>query len=280
MRVLQTEALIPVIEKLCIKACCELNDNVMDAFRKAVENEESPIGKKALEIIVKNGEFAKKEQLPCCHDTGVAVVLLECGQEVAWEGMPLEDAVNEGVRRGYTNGYLRKSVVADPLNRENTNDNTPAMLHVEIVPGDQVKVTVMPKGGGSENMGAFKVLLPGEGKEGVKQFLLETVAKVGGNPCPPYIIGIGIGGTMDTCAWMAKKALLRPIGEHNPNPYYAELEKEFLEAVNKSGVGPIGMGGTVTALDVHIDYHGVHITALSVAINFQCNAARQASEVI
>lgn len=238
------------------------------------------MAKKALEIIVENGEFAKKEQLPCCHDTGVAVVLLECGQEVAWEGMPLEDAVNEGVRRGYTNGYLRKSVVADPLNRENTNDNTPAMLHVEIVPGDQVKVTVMPKGGGSENMGAFKVLLPGEGKEGVKQFLLETVAKVGGNPCPPYIIGIGIGGTMDTCAWMAKKALLRPIGEHNPNPYYAELEKEFLEAVNKSGVGPIGMGGTVTALDVHIDYHGVHITSLPVAINFQCNAARQASEVI
>ena len=192
MRVINTETLVPVVEQLCKKACYELNDNVMNAFREALKTEESPIGKESLEILIENGEFAKENQLPCCHDTGAAVVVLEIGQEVAWEGAPLIEQLNEGVRRGYETGYLRKSIVADPLNRENTNDNTPAVIHTEIVPGDRVKITVMPKGGGSENMGAFKVLLPGEGVEGVKQFLMETVARVGGNPCPPYIIGIGI----------------------------------------------------------------------------------------
>ena len=280
MRVINTETLVPVVEQLCKKACYELNDNVMNAFREALKTEESPIGKESLEILIENGEFAKENQLPCCHDTGAAVVVLEIGQEVAWEGAPLIEQLNEGVRSGYETGYLRKSIVADPLNRENTNDNTPAVIHTEIVPGDRVKITVMPKGGGSENMGAFKVLLPGEGVKGVKQFLMETVARVGGNPCPPYIIGIGIGGTMDQCAWMAKKSLLRPIGQRHENPFYANLELDFLEAVNKTGIGPIGMGGRTTALDVHIEYHGVHITALPVAINFQCNAARQASAII
>ncbi len=280
MRILNTEDLIPVIERLCIKACCELNDNVVNAFRSALKTEISPIGRDSLEIIIHNAEYAKQHQRPSCHDTGVAVVFIEIGQEVCWQGRPLETVVNEGVARGYTNGYLRKSVVADPLNRENTNDNTPAMLHTEIVPGDKVTITVMPKGGGSENMGAFKVLLPGEGAEGLKNFLLETVERVGGNPCPPYIIGIGVGGTMDVCALMAKKALLHPIGERNPNPFYAKLEEECLELVNKTGIGPIGYGGKVTALDVHIDYHGVHITSLPIAINFQCNAVRQATEVI
>ncbi len=280
MRTINTQDIVPVIEKLCQQACYELNDNVMNAFQEALTKEESPIGKDCLSIIIKNGKFAKEHQLPCCHDTGATVVLMEIGQEVCWSGIALEKQVNEGVRLGYTNGYLRKSVVSDPLNRVNTNDNTPAMLHTEIVPGDKVKITVMPKGGGSENMGAFKVLLPGDGVAGVKKFLLETVQKVGGNPCPPYIIGIGIGGTMDKCAWMAKKALLRPIGEHNANPFYAELEKEFLEAVNNTGIGPIGYGGRVTALDVHIDYFGVHITSLPVAINFQCNAARQATAIL
>lgn len=280
MRVINTETLVPVVEQLCKKACYELNDNVMNAFREALKTEESPIGKESLEILIENGEFAKAHQLPCCHDTGAAVVVMEIGQEVAWEGAPFIEQLNEGVRRGYETGYLRKSIVADPLNRENTNDNTPAVIHTEIVPGDRVKITVMPKGGGSENMGAFKVLLPGEGVEGVKQFLMETVARVGGNPCPPYIIGIGIGGTMDQCAWMAKKSLLRPIGQRHESPFYANLELDFLEAVNKTGIGPIGMGGRTTALDVHIEYHGVHITALPVAINFQCNAARQASAII
>ena len=209
MRVINTETLVPVVEQLCKKACYELNDNVMNAFREALKTEESPIGKESLEILIENGEFAKENQLPCCHDTGAAVVVLEIGQEVAWEGAPLIEQLNEGVRRGYETGYLRKSIVADPLNRENTNDNTPAVIHTEIVPGDRVKITVMPKGGGSENMGAFKVLLPGEGVEGFKQFLMETVARVGGNPCPPYIIGIGIGGTMDLYRdWVEMPAFL------------------------------------------------------------------------
>ena len=279
-RILNTEVVVSVIERLAIKACCELNDNVMDAFRGALEQEESVQGKETLQILIENGEYAKKEQMACCHDTGAAVVIMEIGQNVAWEGKPLKEQVNQGIRQGYETGYLRKSMVADPLERVNTNDNTPAILHTDIVEGDAVKITVMPKGGGSENMGAFKTLLPGDGIQGVKDFVLEVVNRVGGNPCPPYIIGIGIGGTMDKCAVMAKKALIRPIGKRNDKPLYAELEKEILEAVNNTGIGPLGMGGRITALDVHIDYYPCHITALPVAINFQCNAARQATETI
>lgn len=280
MRVINTEEIVPIIENLAIQACCCLSDNVIDAFKKALETEESPIGKDSLEIIIENSEFARDNMMPCCHDTGMAVVVMEIGQEVSWEGKPLYDQVEEGIRRGYENGYLRKSVVADPLERVNTNDNTPVVFHPSIVPGDKVKITVMPKGGGSENMGAFKVLLPGAGEEGIKEFVLETVARAGGNPCPPYIVGIGVGGTMDQCAWMAKKALLRDIGERNPNLRYAKLEEDLLEAINNTGIGPIGYGGRSTALDVHVDYYGVHITALPVAINFQCNAARQATAVL
>jgi fumarate hydratase subunit alpha len=279
-RILNTEVLVPVIERLFKKACYELNDNVMCALRTAYEVEESPIGKETIKIMIENGEFAKKEQLPACHDTGAAVVYMEIGQDICWEGEPLIDQINQGVRQGYENGYLRKSMVADPLERVNTGDNTPAIVHTEIVPGDKVTIHVMPKGGGSENMGAFKVLLPGQGVQGVKDFVLETINRVGGNPCPPYIIGIGVGGTMDHCAWMAKKALFRPIGERNSKPLYAELEKDILKAVNDSGIGPLGTGGRVTALDVHIDYYPVHITSLPVAINFLCNSARQATETI
>lgn len=280
MRIINTEEIIPIIGKLAIQACCCLSDNVIDAFKKALETEESPIGKDSLEIIIENSEFARDNMMPCCHDTGMAVVVMEIGQEVSWKGKPLYDQVEEGIRRGYENGHLRKSVVADPLERINTNDNTPVVFHPSIVPGDKVKITVMPKGGGSENMGAFKVLLPGAGEEGIKEFVLETVARAGGNPCPPYIVGIGVGDTMDQCAWMAKKALLRDIGERNPNPRYAKLEEDLLEAINNTGIGPIGYGGRSTALDVHVDYYGVHITALPVAINFQCNAARQATAVL
>ena len=250
----------------------------MCAFRKAYEKEESKLGKETIKILIVNGEYAKKEQLACCHDTGTCIVIMEIGQEVCWEGFSLQQQVNQGVRQGYEKGYLRKSMVADPLDRINTNDNTPAVLHTEIVEGDRVTITVMPKGGGSENMGTFKTLLPGDDIEGVKRFVLETVRHVGGNPCPPYIIGIGIGGTMDHCAWMAKKALLRPIGEYNAKPLYAKLEAELLDEVNNTGIGPLGMGGRVTALGVHIDYYPCHITALPVAINFQCNASRHARE--
>jgi fumarate hydratase subunit alpha len=279
-RVIKTETIIPVVERLVKKACYELDDNVMGALKSAYKVEESPIGKDTIEILIKSAEFAKQEQIACCHDTGTCVVVVEIGQEVCWEGDLLRNQINEGVRRGYESGYLRKSMVVDPLERINTNDNTPAVIHTEVVPGDKVVITVMPKGGGSENMGAFKTMLPGEGIEGVKKFVLDTVSAVGGNPCPPYIIGVGVGGTMDHCSWMAKKALLRPIGERNSKPLYANLEKDLLTKVNNLGIGPLGMGGTVTALDVHIDYYPCHITALPVAVNFQCNASRHATETI
>lgn len=279
-RIINTESVIPVIERLVKKACYELDDNLMCAFHDAFKREESPIGKENIKILIKNAEYAKQEQLACCHDTGTCVVIMEIGQNVCWEGKPLKDQVNQGVRQGYKNGYLRNSMVADPLERVNTNDNTPAVLHTEMVEGDLVTITVMPKGGGSENMGTFKTLLPGAGIDGIKAFVLDTVGRVGGNPCPPYIIGIGVGGTMDHCSWMAKKALLRPIGERNAKPLYAKLEEELLVAVNNTGIGPLGMGGRVTALDVHIDFYPCHITALPVAINFQCNASRHATEII
>ena len=279
-RVLNTEIVVPVIERLVKQACYELDDNLMCSFRDALKREVSPIGKENIRILIENAEYAKKEQLACCHDTGTCVVVMEIGQGISWEGEPLKDQVNQGVRQGYKNGYLRNSMVADPLERINTNDNTPAVLHTEMLEGDQVTITVMPKGGGSENMGTFKTLLPGAGVDGIKEFVLETVGRVGGNPCPPYIIGIGVGGTMDHCSWMAKKSLLRPIGARNAKPLYAKLEEDLLEAVNNTGIGPLGMGGRVTALDVHIDFYPCHITALPVAINFQCNASRHATETI
>jgi fumarate hydratase subunit alpha len=194
--------------------------------------------------------------------------------------MPLFDAVNEGVRRGYEEGYLRKSMVADPFDRVNTGDNTPAMLHTEIVPGDKVSVTVMPKGGGCENMGAFCTLLPSDGVQGVKDFVIQTVDKAGGKACPPLLVGVGIGGSMDKCVWLAKKSLLRPIGSRSPNPFYSNMETELLEEINGLGIGPMGMGGRITALDVHVEYCPCHITALPVAVNLQCNASRNARAVL
>jgi fumarate hydratase subunit alpha len=280
MRILNTEVVIPVIRELAMKACYELSDNVVNAFKEAYEKEESPYSKETLKLLIDNAELAKKEQVACCHDTGTAVVLLEIGQEVSWEGMPLIDAVNEGVRRGYRDGYLRNSMMRDPLDRVNTNDNTPAVVHTEIVPGDKVHITVMPKGGGSENMGSFTTLVPAEGIEGVKKFVLDSVRYAGGKTCPPIIVGVGVGGTMDKCTWIAKKALLRPIGERHTKPLYAKLEEELLEEINKMGIGTLGMGGTVTALDVHVEYFPCHITALPVAVNLQCHASRHASAEI
>lgn len=280
MRILNTEVVIPVIRELAMKACYELSDNVINAFREAYEKEESPYSKETLKLLIDNAELAKKEQVACCHDTGTAVVLLEIGQEVAWEGGSLIDAVNEGIRQGYHDGYLRKSMMRDPLDRVNTNDNTPAVIHTEIVPGDKVHITVMPKGGGSENMGSFTTLVPGEGIEGVKKFVLDSVKYAGGKTCPPIIVGVGVGGTMDKCTWIAKKALLRPIGDRHTKPLYAKLEEELLEEINKVGIGTLGMGGTVTALDVHVEYFPCHITALPVAVNLQCHAIRHASAEI
>ncbi len=279
-RVINTEEFIPVIAQLIKKACYELDDNFMCALSKAYDDEKSPIGRDTIDILIKNANYAKEKQIACCHDTGTCVVLLEIGQEVCFSGKPLKEQINEGVRRGYKEGYLRNSMVADPLERTNTGDNTPAVIHTEIVPGDKVHITVMPKGGGSENMGAFTTLVPAEGIEGVKKYILDIVEQSGGKPCPPIIVGVGIGGTMDKCAMMAKKALLRPIGERNEKPLYANLELELLEKINNLGIGPLGMGGTVTALDVHIDYFPCHITSLPVAVNFQCNSSRHAQITI
>ena len=279
-RIINTEEVVPVISELVKKACYELDDNLLDAFRDALKKEESPYSRETLELLIENAEFAKKERIACCHDTGTTVIMMEIGQEVSWEGKLLIEQINEGVRRGYAEGYLRKSIVRDPLDRINTNDNTPAVIHTEIVEGDKIKITAMPKGGGSENMGSFTTLVPGEGIEGVKKFVLETVRFAGGKTCPPIIVGVGMGGTMDYCTWISKKALLRPIGQHNPNPIYSKLEDELLEDINKLGIGTLGMGGTVTALDVHIEYYPCHITALPVAVNLQCHASRHATAEI
>jgi fumarate hydratase subunit alpha len=275
-RILDTAELVPVITELAKKACYELGDDVITSLREAQDREESPYGKDCLRQLIENAEYAKKEQIACCQDTGTCNVLLEIGQEVSWKGMPLFDAVNEGVRRGYGEGYLRKSMVADPFDRINTGDNTPAMLHTEIVPGGKVSVTVMPKGGGCENMGAFSTLLPSDGVQGVIHFVIQTVDKAGGKPCPPLLVGVGIGGSMDKCVWLAKKALLRPVGSRNTNLFYSNLETELLEKINNLGLGPMGMGGRITALDVHVEYYPCHITALPVAVNLQCHASRNA----
>ncbi len=279
-RVLSTEDLVPIIANLCMDACYTLSDNIVGALQAAYEKEESPYGKDTLKLLLDNARLADQEKMPVCHDTGMTVVMMEIGQEVTWQGKPLEEAVNDGVRKGYIEGYLRKSVYLDPLNRVNSNDNTPCVLHTEIVAGDKVKIIVLPKGGGSENMSTFKNLVPADGVEGVRQFVIDSVLAAGGKACPPVIVGVGVGGTMDQTTLVAKKALLRPVGSRNPNPFYAKLEEELLEEINNSGIGPLGMGGRVTALDVHIEFYPCHITSLPVAVNLQCHSARQASAEI
>lgn len=269
------------VESLCIKACCELGKDVEELLRQGLNQEESDLGKHILEQILTNAAWARKEQTAICQDTGLTVVFAEIGQEVKICGGSLREAINEGVRRGYAKGYLRKSVVADPLfKRQNTGDNTPAVIHQEIVPGDTLRLVVVPKGAGSENMGALKVLTPSEGLEGVKKFVLETVIKAGGNPCPPIIVGIGIGGNMEMATILAKKALLRRAGLNNDNPEYAALEKELLSNINRLGIGPQGLGGRVTALAVNIEYYPTHIATLPVAVNINCHATRQAEAVL
>lgn len=279
-RVINTSEIIPIIEELVKEACYVLDDNFIGALEDALNVEESPIGERTISLLLENAKYAKEQQIAVCQDTGTTVVFLEIGEEVSWEGENLIDAVNQGVRQGYINGYLRKSIVKDPLNRINTEDNTPAVIHTDIVAGDKVKITVMPKGGGSENMGSFTTLIPSEGAEGVKNFVLKSVIEAGGRPCPPLIVGVGVGGTMDYCTVLAKKALLRPVGERHKEKHYAKLEKEILDEINKLGIGPLGTGGRVTALDVHIDYFPCHITALPVAVNIQCHASRHATATI
>lgn len=249
----------------------------MESLQRAYRNEVSPIGKEILLQLIKNAQIAREEFMPICQDTGVAVVFVEMGQDVRIVGGWLEDAVNAGVRKGYQEGYLRKSIVGHPLYRVNTGDNTPAVIHVRLVPGENLKITVAPKGGGSENMSAVKMLKPADGIAGVKEFVLETVSNAGPNPCPPLIVGVGIGGTLEKAAILAKEALLRPLGQPGLGEGVAELEEELLREINGLGIGPQGLGGRVTALAVHINTYPTHIASLPVAVNLNCHASRHKS---
>jgi fumarate hydratase subunit alpha len=273
MREVHIEQVTKAVRDLCIRANTELGDDVVTAFHKALEVEESPIGRDILERLIENARIAKDEQMPMCQDTGMAVVYLDAGQDVQFVGGSLEDAIHEGVRQGYAEGYLRKSL-CDPITRKNTGDNTPGMIHYRIVPGDTCRVTVAPKGGGGENMSQVVMLSPSEGIPGVKQFVVERVHESGGKPCPPIIVGVGIGGTLEKAALLAKQALLRPVGSKNEDPQVEALEKDWLNAVNDLGIGPQGLGGRTTALAVHIGTMPCHIASIPVAVNIQCHSSR------
>lgn len=274
IRTVQTEIITETIKKMCIEANYSLSSDMVKAMRKAEEKEESVLGKQILAQFQDNLEIAASDMIPICQDTGMAVVFLEVGQDVHFEGGSFEDAVNEGVRRGYTEGFLRKSVVGDPILRENTKDNTPAVIHTRIVEGDRVKITVAPKGFGSENMSRVFMLKPAEGLEGVKNAILTAVKDAGPNACPPLVVGVGIGGTFEKCALMAKKALTREVGKHSDIPYVRKLEEEMLEKINCLGIGPGGLGGTVTALAVNVNTYPTHIAGLPVAVNICCHVNR------
>lgn len=280
MREIEARQITDVIERLCIEANQNLPEDVQKAIRACRACEDWETAQGVLDKIIDNFEIAKAEQVPICQDTGMACVFLEIGQDVHITGGDLAEAVDEGVRRGYEKGYLRKSVVKDPVRRGNTGDNTPAMLYTEIVPGEQIKITVGPKGFGSENMSAIRMFKPSAGLQGIKDFILETVETAGPNPCPPMVVGVGIGGTFDKAALLAKKALMRPIDVPNPDPFYADLEKEMLEKVNALGVGPQGFGGRTTAIGLNIETMPTHIAGMPCAINISCHVTRHRSEVI
>lgn len=274
IRTVKTEDVIKNVKEMCIEANHYLSKDMDEAMKKAVETEKSELGKKILNQLQENLKIADEEMIPICQDTGMAVIFLEVGQDVHFEGMAIEDAVNEGVRQGYTEGFLRKSVVKDPLIRENTKDNTPAVIHYSIVPGDKVKITMAPKGFGSENMSRVFMLKPADGIEGVKNAILTAVKDAGPNACPPMVVGVGVGGTFEKCALLAKKALTRQVGEHSDTPYVKEMEIEMLEKINRLGIGPGGLGGTTTALAVNINTYPTHIAGLPVAINICCHVNR------
>jgi fumarate hydratase subunit alpha len=274
------QKVVDTVAKLCIDANCLIGDDIINAFKNGLKIEESPTGKEILNQLIENAEIAKREMIPACQDTGFAVVFLELGSGVKITGGELFDAINAGVAKGYKEGYLRKSIVADPLRRKNTGDNTPAVIHTEIVPGDNLKITVAPKGGGSENMSEVKMLTPAAGAEGIKNFVVDRVLRSKANPCPPIIVGVGIGGTFEKVAYLAKKALLREIGSVHPDPFYAEMEKDLLERINKTGIGPQGFGGRVTALAVFIETYPCHIASMPCAVNINCHAARHKTAIL
>jgi fumarate hydratase subunit alpha len=280
MRTVHVDEIRDTVARLCWEACYYLPPDLLEGFKKAEESEISPIGKSILTQLIDNAATATRESIPYCHDTGLTVVYAEVGQAVQIVGGAFQEAIHAGVRKGYDEGFLRKSVVGDPLTRVNTNDNTPAVIHTEIVPGEEIKLTVLPKGGGSENMSAMKFLLPGEGAAGVKQFVLDTIKAAGGKACPPLTVGVGIGGSFDKVTAIAKEAILRDIGVHHHEAHIAELERELVDEINKTGIGPQGLGGLNTALWVAVETYACHITALPVAVNIQCHAGRRKSAVL
>ncbi len=280
MRKLSCRQIEATVARLCQEANYFLGEDVVRALERAYEQEISPAGKNVLAQLLENARIASRERIPLCQDTGITVVFLEIGQELQITDGDLGEAINNGVRRGYQEGFLRKSVVNDPLSRQNTMDNTPAIVHCKLVPGDALRLTVMPKGAGSENTSAVRMLKPADGVDGVKRFVIDTVSAAGPNACPPLVVGVGIGGTMELAALLAKEALLRPLGARHPDPQVAQLERELLEAVNVLGIGPMGFGGRITALDVSVNVGATHIASLPVAVNLSCHAIRHKTAVL
>ncbi|MDI6893100.1 MAG: fumarate hydratase [Bacillota bacterium] len=280
MREIDVARVAEAVARLCEEASMDLGEDAFAALERALEQEESPVGKDVIGQLIENARLARKEWVPMCQDTGVAVVLVDVGQDVHVVGGSLEEAINAGVRKGYQEGYLRKSVVGDPFERKNTGDNTPAVIHYRVVPGDRLRITVLPKGAGSENMSALKMLTPADGLEGVMDFVVDVVDEAGSNPCPPIIVGVGVGGTMDQAALLAKRALARPVGQPHRRPEIAGVEEKLLQRINRLGIGPQGLGGRVTALAVHMEVYPTHIACLPVAVNLQCHAARHKEAVL
>lgn len=280
MRTIDANEITKEVKRMVIEANYYLPKDVMEALQKAKEEDDWNLSKDILDKIVQNAEVASQDQVPMCQDTGMAVVFVEMGQEVVIENGYIEDAINEGIRQGYSEGLLRKSVVNDPLNRENTKDNTPGIINYSIVPGDKLGIQIAAKGFGSENMSRLKMLKPAEGLQGVKDFILETVELAGPNACPPIVVGVGLGGSFDKVTLLAKKALMRDLDDYNENPYYADLEKELLEEINELGIGPQGFGGKTTALKVALEYYPTHIAGLPIAVNINCHATRHKEVII
>lgn len=280
MRRIEADTITQAVERLCMEANYFLGQDVIDALERSLKGEESPIGQQILGDILENARIGREELSPICQDTGFTVAFVELGQEVEVVGGSLDEAITKGVAQGYTKGYLRASIVQDPLRRMNTKDNTPPVIHVEVVPGDRLRLTVMCKGSGCENMSRFAMLTPAQGRKGVVNFVVETVLKGGGRPCPPLIVGVGLGGTFDQATYIAKRSLLRPVGSHHTEAHIKELEEELLEKVNATGVGPQGWGGRTTALAVHVETYPCHIASLPVAVNIECHSHRLKTTIL
>lgn len=280
MREISVREIIKAVKEMCIEANCILNEDIYEALEKGKKTEESPVGLELLCQITKNADIAKEKHMPICQDTGMAIVFLEVGQEVHFVDGLLEEAINEGVRQGYTEGFLRKSVVEDPFLRVNTQDNTPAVIHTRITQGDKVKIDLAPKGFGSENMSRIFMMKPSDGIEGAKAAILQAVKEAGPNPCPPMVIGVGCGGSFEQCAYLAKKALLRPVGSQAEKPHIREMEKELLEKMNDTGIGPQGLGGRTTVLGVHVETYPTHIAGMPIAVNISCHVTRHRQRII